>query len=191
MSENVGCVLQADSAQGLSVAGNTAVTVLSGGNVGIGTTAPGAALEVSGNIRASGMYGERHTETSESGTTSNVDTGYTLDDVGKFAQYLVTIVGNPNLGGSATYKDVITGYLTVNSGWNGSAPRSYIYWTAVADPDINLVGDLSVDAVFWDGSSESTNADNDDAGTQIRIRVGGFNASWVGGDLQVRMVRLM
>ncbi len=40
------CVLQAASAQGLSVAGNTAVTVLSGGNVGIGTTDPGHLLDV-------------------------------------------------------------------------------------------------------------------------------------------------
>jgi len=48
MNESVGCVLQADSAQGLSVAGNTAVTVLSGGNVGIGTTNPTAKFQVIG-----------------------------------------------------------------------------------------------------------------------------------------------
>jgi len=49
MSESVGCVLQADSAQGLSVAGNQAVTVLSGGNMGIGTTNPESELQLSGS----------------------------------------------------------------------------------------------------------------------------------------------
>ena len=46
MRKSVVCVLQADSAQGLSVAGNQAVTVLSGGNVGIGTTNPTGKLYV-------------------------------------------------------------------------------------------------------------------------------------------------
>ena len=51
----MGCVLQAASAQGLSVAGNTAVTVLSGGNVGIGTTNPGAMLDVDGDATDIGL----------------------------------------------------------------------------------------------------------------------------------------
>jgi len=58
MRESVVCVLQSASAQGLSVAGNQAVTVLSGGNVGIGVTAPRAQLHlVSGNV-GSGLDSE-------------------------------------------------------------------------------------------------------------------------------------
>jgi len=55
MRESVVCVLQADSAQGLSVAGNQAVTVLSGGNVGIGTTNPGNALAVKSSVQGGGI----------------------------------------------------------------------------------------------------------------------------------------
>ena len=47
MKRFVGHVLQASSAQGLSVAGNQAVTVLSGGNVGVGMTAPRAITHIS------------------------------------------------------------------------------------------------------------------------------------------------
>ena len=46
MRESVVCVLQAASAQGLSVAGNQAVTVLSGGNVGIGTNDPQGIIDL-------------------------------------------------------------------------------------------------------------------------------------------------
>ena len=49
MRKSVVRVLQAASAQGLSVAGNQAGTVLSGGNVGIGTTNPATLAEVYGN----------------------------------------------------------------------------------------------------------------------------------------------
>jgi len=77
MKESVGCVLQAASAQGLSVAGNTAVTVLSGGNVGIGTTNPGTELHVVSRESSVGYDAGR---VSKNGIV--IDTGMSAGDGG-------------------------------------------------------------------------------------------------------------
>ena len=93
----MGCALQADSAEGLSVAGNTAVTVLSGGNVGIGTTAPGSIFE----IGASGTQG-RSMRINSSGSSQQAD--ITFDGATDLGFHQILFNENGSSKGSITYR---------------------------------------------------------------------------------------
>ncbi|MFC1478850.1 hypothetical protein ACFL57_05270 [Candidatus Margulisiibacteriota bacterium] len=164
--------------------------ILGNGKVGIGTTNPGETLEVSGNIRANGLLGESKAQTDTSGSTSIVDTGYFLDDIGAAAQYMVTITGCPNQAGSSYYRDTITGIITIVTGWSGSDVISSISWTELAPADAPGVPDLSASVVFWDGAEESSTAPVMNSSEQIRIKVAGY-ASSTGSNQQIRLVRMM
>src|SRR5688572_11076289 len=87
---------------------NERMRVMSGGNVGIGTTSPSAKLEVAGNVKANGItFADGTTQTSAAVSVggSNTWTGAQVFNVGLSANNaLITNVGNPVNAGDAVNK---------------------------------------------------------------------------------------
>jgi hypothetical protein len=138
--------------------------------------------------------GKSYAQTSGGGTgTANVDTGITyntgdFDGYGRGATYEVVVGANPNAGGSGAYYGMYFGILQVYTGWSGSAVTTYINYTSLAAA--NGGGNLTVSAVFWNGSSESSGVGVYSTGSQIRIKVSGYNSSYTGQDQVVYLKRI-
>ena len=71
-----------------------------------------------------------------------------------------------------------------------SGAQSTIAVTSVADPTVPGVGQLTVSAVFWNGTAEATVVDALDATQQIRIKVSGYTAGQEGAAQRVRLMRV-
>jgi len=93
------------------------------------------------------------------------------------AVYELSVKNNPNVGGSGKYQTPSLGYITIGTGWNGSATTTYINYTSVAQPDIPGVTEPAISAVFWDGATETTNMPSDTANRQIRVKIPGNTQS--------------
>jgi hypothetical protein len=179
--------------------GNTRLTIGSTGN-----TSPGSdntqdlgsatlrwANVFANNIVASGSLGPAYTTaTSTSGDTAIYDTiSVTLDA----AVYELMIMGNPNLGGSGNYMDVIYGKIIIGTGWNGSAATNYIQFVRES-PDPRALypsggGPLTADVVYFQSSAERTNVASGSAAT-VRVKVSGY-VNNTGYNTTVRLKRLM
>jgi hypothetical protein len=72
--------------------------------------------------------------------------------------YEVFISVNCNNVGSSSYREMITGYITINTGWNGSAVANYIDYMQLS-PSIPVTGlgaAMSVAVTTWNGTAEAT-----------------------------------
>jgi hypothetical protein len=171
---------------------NTArMTILSGGNVGIGTTAPAYNLDVTGSISADAFLGKSFGLTGTSGSTAIYD-AYVTNGTGEVYELMAT--GNPNSAGSGYYKDVMFGKIIIGTGWNGSAVTTYInYVQENPDPrslySSGLGTSLSASIFFKSGSSEVSNKPVLQY-TKIRVKIGSYNSSNVGNYTTVRVKRL-
>jgi hypothetical protein len=146
-----------------------------------------------GAVIARQVLGKSYAQTSSSGTTSIVDTGITYDTgdhggYGRGATYKVVFNGNPNAGGSAGYYAQYIGILMVYTGWNGSAVTTYIEYTPLASG--NNIGALTLTPVFWNGSTEASTIGVYTGGAQIRLKISGYNSSFIGQDQAVYLTRL-
>jgi len=130
MRESVVCVLQAASARGLSVAGNQAVTVLSGGNVGIGTTAPLENLEVSD---AADSYIRIHGDIDNN--TADADTALQFWDGGS-AKYVIG------------YDDTNDDFKIAGTSFGG---QPFVTVTSTGNVGIGTVGPLAKLSIQDDG----------------------------------------
>ena len=114
--------------------------------------------------------GQVYPTTGTSGQDSIIDTGLFLVDVGDYALFDLMVVGNPNVGGSAAYRDVFEGRIAITTG-NNAGVVSAIQLLITANPTPPGIPVLTVAAVLWDGATETTEAAPLAAGTQIRIKV--------------------
>ena len=144
-------------------------------------------IDSSGLITAPYITGKSFSMTSGGGTgTAITDTGIYVSSgdwggFGRSSTYLITFSANPNNGGSGEYSAVHVGYMSVYTGWNGSAVTTYIDYTQVASG--NNIGVLTLSPRFWNGSTESSNvARGSISGNQIRIKISGYNASFTGAN---------
>jgi hypothetical protein len=156
-------------------------------NLSAESATTGITVEGSGLIVAPYMVGKSFSMTSGGGTgTATTDTGIYVSSgdwggFGRSSTYLITFSANPNNGGSGEYSAVHVGYITVYTGWNGSAVTTYIDYTQVAVG--NNIGVLTLSPRFWNGSTESSNvARGSISGYQIRIKISGYNSSHTGAN---------
>jgi hypothetical protein len=171
---------------------NSAVrmSITSGGNVGIGTTSPSYKLDVNGSIGTTGLYGKSYGQTSSSSTTSIIDTELYYSTFGLGSIYMISYGGNPNGGGSGFYLATYVAYIAITTGWNGSAVRTYISSNVVSTNNAPNIGGLTLSAALWNGSSEVTDIPVTDGSYQIRIKITGYNSSYVGSSQYCYLTRL-
>jgi hypothetical protein len=107
--------------------------------------------------------------------------------------YLLTVSGNPNGAGSGQYTGVYVGYVYITSGYaySLSPPNvaQYINYTQVVTGD-SSIGTLTISAVFWNGSTETTIQNDQTANNQIRIKVTGYNSGYVGQAQTVQLTKI-
>ena len=150
-------------------------------------------IQSDGGVVIGKALGNQYSQTSTSGTTSIVDTGitYNTGDYGGYnrgATYQVVFNGNPNAGGSGGYFAQYMGIIMIYTGWSGSAVTTYINYTQLAVG--NNISTLTLTPHFWNGSSQVSSVNVYSTGYQIRLRIDGYNSSYVGSDQSVYLTRL-
>ena len=178
-----------------SVSGGTFNIIQVGaGNINFSTNgATRMTIQSNGAIITGRTLGNQYSQTSSTGTTSIVDTGITYDtgDYGGYGRgttYQVVFNGNPNAGGSGAYFAQHMGIITIYTGWSGSAVTTYINYTQLAVG--NNISTLTLTPHFWNGSSQVSSIGVYTTGYQIRLRIDGYNSSYVGSDQSVYLTRL-
>jgi hypothetical protein len=175
---------------------------LNGSNVGIGTN-PDYKLDVNGvtqirdTLLTTKQVGFFYPQTSASGTTSFVNTGifYNTSITGFFnnGTYLLAITGNPNGAGSSEYRGVYVGYIFITTGYDFgiSSVVQRINYTQLVTGDPLNIGALTISAVFWNGTSETTQQTNGTTNNQIRVKISGYNGSNIGAAQEVRITKII
>lgn len=93
---NITIMPEASNALILGAGGNERIRITSAGNVGIGITAPGSKLEVAGNIKSNGGYGEGFVLNDNSSITrENVGMGFNTNSTQRL---LISTGGNIGIG---------------------------------------------------------------------------------------------
>lgn len=151
-----------------------------------------------GNVTANSFvgdsYGASYSVDSTSGTTAIIDT-VTLTANDDHAAYEVIAVANPNAGGSSKYRDYIFGKIIITTGYSGSAVTRYIHYMQESAFPRTLHGSgggaLTMEAVFWNGSSETEEFTSGSGTPIIRVKIDGYNSSHSGANTSVRLKRIM
>ena len=173
--------------------------ITSGGNVLIGVqTDTSEKLQVNGvsqfkdTLLSKKSVGNSYAQTSTSGTTSIVDTGiyYNTSIIGYGIQsiYQVTIAGNPQNAGSASYRNNILGYISIQTGYSGAVTQE-ITWNQIFSNAGNGFTAFTVTVRFWNGTSETTSIADGTTNAQIRIKVAGYNGT-VGSAQDLRILKI-
>jgi hypothetical protein len=169
------------------------------GNIGIntGNNDTGSRLQVNGNTRVNGalftntLLGASYGQTSTSGTTSIVDTGIDANAFGQSSIYFISFGGNPNAAGSGAYKANYVGYISITTGFIGGSVRRLISYSQTAAFDSSGIGSLTLSAMFFNGVTESTTINEGSTnGWFIRLKISGYNPSWVGTEQFVYLTKL-
>jgi hypothetical protein len=185
-------------------AGNVAtfterMRITSGGNVLINTTTDnGGRLQVNGvtQLRDTLILVKQtssiYNQTSTSGTTSIVDTGIfyntSIIGYGVSSIYQVTISGNPQNLGSGEYRNTVLGYISIQTGFNGSVVQT-ITWNQIFSNDGGTLTPFTISIRFWNGSSENTSVPAGSTNNQIRIKIAAYGGT-VGASQDVRIIKI-
>ena len=147
------------------------------------------------DITAGTYHGQSYSVDSTSGTVAIIDT-VTLTASDHHAVYEVVAVGNPNAAGSGLYRDIIFGKIIVSHGYANPNVLRFIHFVRESPlpRDMNTSGtssNLTMEVVFWDGSSESETFTSNSGTPTIRVKIDGYNSSHVGASTSVRLKRIM
>jgi hypothetical protein len=168
-------------------------TITTGGSLLVGTTSNFSSLrlQVAGRIYAEGLLGYSYSQTSTSGTTSIVDTFIDNNSFGQSALYMISYGGNPNAAGSGAYKANYVGYVSVTTGFIGGSVKRLISYTPAAQFDSSAIGSLTLTAFFFNGTTEATTInEGSTSGYYIRLKITGYNSSFVGTEQYVYLTKL-
>jgi hypothetical protein len=175
-------------------AGSFNILQVGNGNINFSTNSlTRLSIQSNGAVVIGRQFGNQYSQTSSTGTTSIVDTGITYDtgDYGGYsrgATYQVVFAGNPNAGGSGAYYAQYMGIIMIYTGWSGSNVTTYIQYTQLSGG--NNIGALTLTPHFWNGTSEVSSINVYTGGYQIRLKISGYNSSYVGSDQSVYLTRL-
>jgi hypothetical protein len=144
-------------------------------------------------VVAKDIRGTSYPMTSSSGTVAIADTGIygnTADvGFGQFAVYDLHLTGSVNPGGSSLYHPGNVGIVMVGTAYSGAlGVKSQIFYTELMNPNFQDIGEFTVTATFWDGTTEATDFSYGNT-YQIRIKVDGWNASYVGSGMVLLLTR--
>lgn len=151
------------------------------------------------NVLTTTNFGRTYAVTSTPATFAVVDTGIFFNTApnggggyGVAAVYDVCVQANTTSGGSGQYRDVAFGTLIVGTGFPGAGPVSQeIFYQNEFAPAVSGINQITVTAVFWDGTSETANVPDATLTAQIRIKIGNYQAGSEGAGTQVRLSRRM
>ena len=155
------------------------------------------AATFNGSITSPALYGNSYSQTSTSGTTSFVNTGIfyntSMTGFGNNAIYTLVISGNPNGAGSSEYRAVYLGYVFVTTGYDFGITNvvQRINYTQVVTGDAFNIGGLTISAVFWNGTTETTQQINGTTNNQIRLKITGYNSSNIGAGQYVTLTKVI
>jgi len=150
-----------------------------------------------GSVTSPSLYGNSYSQTSASGTTSFINTGifYNTSLTGFFnnGTYLLAVTGNPNGAGSSEYRGVYIGYIFVTTGYDFGITNvvQRISYTQLVTGDPLNIGALTISAVFWNGTTETTQQINGTTNNQIRIKISGYNSSNIGAAQVVTLTKVI
>jgi hypothetical protein len=101
------------------------------------------------------------------------------------------LTGGPNAAGSAAYKNVVVGLIIVVTGFTYAIPGivQEIRYVQLANETGGNNTAFTITVAFWDGSTESGYVANDATNAQIRIKVAGYNTSYVGDSQLVLLTK--
>ena len=188
----------------LQTASTERMRIFANGNVFIGSspTDGGQKLQVNGtskfndSCRQTNLIGIDYSQTSTSGTTSIINTGIfygtAIIGYGGYSLYQIFISGNPNASGSGSYANTILGYIVVCTGYSFSIPDviQEISYVEIVNKTGSNVGSLTVTVFFWNGITETTQVVNGTTNAQIRVKVTGYNSSYVGSNQDIKIIKL-
>lgn len=171
-----------------------------GGNIDAsGSDISATDLHLTGGVSADSIVadefmGTSYSVDSTSGTTAIIDT-VTLLSTQNHAAYEVIAVGNPNAGGSGSYRDFIFGKILVTTGFTSPNVLRFIHFVRESPLPRDMHGsggsNLTMEVVFWDGSSESETFSSGSGTPTIRVKIDGYNSSYVGSSTSLRLKRIM
>lgn len=169
------------------------------------------AVTLTGSFRANLMYdvdskyaeigqntnkvarGQLFEQTSTSTGVSIVDTTITstseLDGFGPSGIYDVYVSGNYNGAGNAYNNAPQIGTISIARGSSAGNYYFEIVYANSVKASFSVVTQLTVTAVFWNGSSEVTTIPYNDTTSKIRIKVSGYGTGYEGQDQVVRVVK--
>lgn len=137
------------------------------------------------------LYGKSYVMTSSTSGVVIADTGIYSNtanlgyDPG--AVYDLFVRANQNAGGNVAM-DVVIGNIVIGQGNNGAGFPFYIHYADVFNPAMGSTPKLTVSAVFWNGSSESS-TNSSGSTNQIRVKVSGIQAGFEGYGFLLRLVK--
>jgi hypothetical protein len=159
---------------------------------------PRAYCNNNGSWNVNSIVGKTYFVTSTSGGTAITDTGiYNNTAVlgwgtgvsAEAAVYDIYITGNPNGGGSGSYRGVMVGYVIILGGYVGGAVVQEIRYVETATQTGTSNNALTCSVVFWDGTTETTSILSSSTSAQIRIKIAGYNASYTGISQAINLTR--
>jgi len=144
-------------------------------------------LRIGGKSGYASMYARDYPQTSTSSTTSIVDTGIIPED----GIYEIFIKGNANGAGSGLYKTVVHGYLYVAVDYTYPNIVTQIVYNQIrqegggsGNTTFTVEAKILYNSVEYSEVNYSIIAD-----AQIRIKITGYNSSYVGSAQQVRILK--
>jgi hypothetical protein len=151
------------------------------------------------NILTTTNFGRTYAVTSTPATFAVVDTGISFNTApdsgggyGYAAIYDVCVQANTVSTGSGSYRDVVFGTLIVATGFPGAGPVSQeIFYQNEFAPVVSGINQITVTAVFWDGTTETANVPDATLTAQIRIKIANYQAGSEGAGTLVKLTRRM
>jgi hypothetical protein len=151
------------------------------------------------NVLTTTNFGRTYAVTSTPATFAVVDTGIFFNTgpnngggYGVAAVYDVCVQANSTSGGSGQYRDVTFGTLIVGTGFPGAGPVSQeVFYQNEFAAAVSGINQITVTAVFWDGTTETANVPDATLTTQIRVKIGNYQVGSEGAGTLVRLTRRM